>query len=75
MRIPASEFHHFTNDPTDRSTYLLVETSDVTLTLRSGQTEIHLTKEQAEQLAEDIARWLKDDASGRWSDFWTLALK
>lgn len=75
IRIPASEFHQFTDIPTDHSTELVVDIGDELITLTVGATVLHLTRDQATQLNQCFSDWLAGEPVQKWSDFWTLALK
>ncbi len=75
IRIPASEFHQFTDIPNDRATELVVDMGDEMITLTTGVTVLHLTRDQVSQLKQCFGDWLTADPRQKWSDFWTLALK
>lgn len=77
MRIPASEYHQFTDNPLDRITELRINTTDEIVEISAGSTRLYLGREQVEQLNECFKNWLADNVSdqGKWSNFWTSALK
>lgn len=77
MRIPSSEYHQFTDNPLDRITELRINTTDEIVEISAGSTRLYLGREQVEQLNECFKNWLADNVGdqGKWSNFWTSALK